>query len=317
MNTAPPRSPTTAQVFLGLFIVGQLLFLVAANFFGIAEKARPYLKERPPAEPSDAFEERLLQAGRTGAARVAPGWTHEEGHLYDAMEVITGLTNRWSQLTGQPQDWSLFAPTVYRVTTFVAVQFRWDADPVPERDVPALIAPLAARYAPGVAVFCVVSPGSYTARLPPRLLLSDIEPVDVRSFLRVGRFRLRRYESNLDLVLSCRDGKVGEGQLDAWRERIAGKVRDDWRALLVYMEWRLRVFQERNPGQSLPAQIVLIVRVYRIPSPEEPATSAFWPRPEQRPLARWQPAREEDDCFLPVEVYNPVAERFEPLRVRD
>jgi hypothetical protein len=317
MNTAPSRSPTTAQVILGLFVVGQLLFLLAANFLGMAEKARPYLKDRPPAEPSDAFEERLLQAGRTAAARVAPGWTHEEGHLYDAMEVITGLTNRWSQVTGQPQDWSLFAPTVYRVTTFVAVQFRWDTDPVPERDVVALIAPLAARDPAGVVVFCGVSPRSYTASLPPRLLLSDNEPDDIRSFVRLGRFRLRRYESNLDLTLSCRDDKVGEGHLDAWRERIAGKVRGDAAALLAYMHWRLRVFQERNPDTPPPRQVVLIVRVYRIPSPEEPTTSAFWPRPEQRPLARWQPAREEDDRYLPIEMYNPVVERFEPLRVKD
>jgi hypothetical protein len=286
MDTPTPRSPTTAQVLLGLFIVGQLLFLLAANLLGMAENVRPYLEEQQPDEPSDSLEECVLQAGRTVAAHVAPGWTHREGHLYDALTVLSGLTSRWSQATGQPQDWSLFAPSVYRVTTFVAVQFRWDTDG--ESDVP-----------------------------PPQLLLSDNEPDDLASFFRVGKFRLRRYESNLDLVLSCRDDKIVEGQVDAWRERIAGKVRYNWAAMRAYMQWRLRVFQQRNPEAPLPTQVILVVRVYRIPSPEEPAPPTFWARPEERPLARWRPAGEVEDGYLPIEMFNPVVERFEPLKAKD
>jgi hypothetical protein len=286
MDTPPPRSPTTAQVVLGLFIVGQLLFLPAANFLGMAEKARPYLEEQPPAEPTDPFEERVLHAARTTTTHVAPGWIAREGHLHDALTVLSGLTSRWSQLTGQPQDWSLFAPSVYRVATFVAVQFRWDTD-----------------GDPGI--------------LPPQLLLSDNEPDDLASFFRVGKFRLRRYEGNLDLVLSTRDDKIVEGQVDAWRERIAGKVRGEWMAMRAYMLWRLRVFRERHPGTPPPTQVILMVRVYRIPAPDEPTPPMFWPRPEQRPLARWQASREAEDGYLPIEMHNPVVERFEPLRAKD
>src|SRR5437870_5053711 len=91
--TEPPR-PSTAQVLLGLFIAGQLFFLFAANLLTLLDAARPRLKDR-----------RLVEA-------LVPGWTRREGHAHDAAQVVTGLTSRWAQLTGQPQDWSLFAPNV-------------------------------------------------------------------------------------------------------------------------------------------------------------------------------------------------------------
>ena len=42
----------------------------------------------------------------------------------------------------------------------------------------------------------------------PELLLSDNEPVNPRRFFRLGRFRLRKYESGLDLVLRVKDNET-------------------------------------------------------------------------------------------------------------
>jgi hypothetical protein len=301
-----PSGPTTRQVLLGLFIVGQLFFLVAANGIGLLDHVRPYLRQEPSDAERETFEGGVVHWSRLVADRIAPGWTQGEGHVNDALVVTSNVLSRWSQLTGQTQTWSLFAPGINHVTTFPAAELRWD------EPLPAGLTVLAAAN-PVQAATLMAGLRSGKAKPPPTMLLSDNEPADLRSFFRVGSFRLRRYEETLGLQLSGADDGVDQRRVDGWRQRIEDKVRGEWPVIRAYLGWRLAAFRHRRPDLPPPAQVILFVRVYQIPAPDEPPPPGFWSRPDQRPLARWLPAAEEPG-YLPIEMYNPVVERFERLK---
>lgn len=243
MPAAPdrPSSPTGYRLFraaLGLFVVAQLLYLISANALGILEAYAP-----------DAWK------SRPAAAAAA-------------------VTQRWADLTGQHQTWSLFAPVVGRDFTFPAVELRWSDD-----------------------------------REPPMLLLSDNEPADRRAFFRLGRFRLRRCEMKFDMSLPEPEA-VGLAHLDGWNRDLDDKVRWEWRRYHAYLRWRLKRFARENDDGDPPDVAVLLLRRYRVPPAGEVPWD--WRGPDTFPVARWTalgvaPGR------LPVERYNPVVERFEPM----
>jgi hypothetical protein len=113
------RGPTTAQVFLGLFIVWQLFFLFAANFLTLVNEVRDK-------QDNESVEQTLAADWKKAIGRLAPGWLEKKGHIHDVLDLLHSVTHRWEELTCQPQYWKLFAPNVGRDVTFVAVEFRWD-----------------------------------------------------------------------------------------------------------------------------------------------------------------------------------------------
>ncbi len=258
----PARAPTTAQVFLGIFILWQLFFLFAANFLTIANEIR---------DDEDGNYKQLLPAGwQAGVNRFAPGWLQKRGHVHDGLETLKGLTSRWEELTCQTQYWKLFAPDAARDITFVAAELRWDD----------------------------------LAR-PPVLLLSENEPPDPTSFFRVGRFRLRKYEGNLDVILRVHQDETLAAAGERWQERIRNKVRREWDSILPYLKLRWQDYRTEHPDCPPPAEVILHVRRYHIPGPEEFSTA--WYKPDMRPLARWLPGTDESDPeHFPVEWYNPM-----------
>jgi hypothetical protein len=223
--------------------------------------------------------------GNDSIDAVAPGWTNEKGHVHDAEEVVNGLTKRWAELTGQPQSWSLFSPNVAEHIPFVAVEFQWEDS-------------------------------SGRSLHPPVLMLSDNEPTDPQHFFRIGRARVRKYESYLDVVLKAKDQPLDE-VADVWRERIEERVRKEWDAIHVYLQWRRRTFQDRHPELPPPRQAILMVRLYRVPAPNTAPRPWMWETLldlQPQPLARWQPEAVVPDGSRPVEIYNPVVRRFEYFR---
>lgn len=267
MDSPPSHGPSNAQVFLGLFILWQLFFLTAANGLKMLDSVRSSLKDH-------AFVE-----------TIAPGWAREKGHVHDAAEVVTGLTKRWAQVTGQPQSWSLFSPNVASYIPFLAVELRWDDD--------------AGR-----------------STRPPVLLRSDNEPANVRCFFRVGQFRLRKYESYLDVTFSTQD-KPADEVADVWRERIEERVRKEWDTMQAYLRWRMLGFQRRHPELPPPRQVVLFVRAYRVPAPDKAPEPWMWETLldlQPQPIARWRPDTPTPDGSRPIELYNPVVHRFEYFR---
>jgi hypothetical protein len=249
---------------LGQFIVWQLAFLLVANVLGPLQSLRARLAESP------------------WVRRWAPAWSEEQGGVYRGAETALTVTRRWGQLTGQPQDWSLFAPNVSDELIFVAVEFRWEQPLGP----------------------------------PPILLLSDNEPRDPRYFWRWGRFRLRRYESAIGVTLSHPVDKTVDEVADGWRETIHDRVRQDWRAMRAYLDWRWQDYQRQHPSCPQPKEIVLWSRRYHIPPPVAQAALG-WEGPDPRPVARWQPREDVEPGFLPVEMYHPVFAIWERLRVEE
>src|SRR5713226_4923798 len=126
MTTSSSGAPSTRQVLLGLLVLWQLFFLVASNFISFFDESRDQLKDNAALET------------------VAPGWAEGEGHLADACSLTTELTERWSQLTGQTQGWSLFASDVWKKVPFLALEYRWEKEPWPDA-VSRHLTPLAAE----------------------------------------------------------------------------------------------------------------------------------------------------------------------------
>jgi hypothetical protein len=254
------------QFLLGLFVVGQIVFLFAANLLGILKYYRP--------EPSSA-------AGEV-AQVVAPGWAAQEGHVHDLVETLTGLTERWSALTGQPQNWGLFAPGVAAECPFVAVELHWDDG----------VIDLAAH--------------------PPELLLSDNEPPDVARYFRWGNFRLRKFESYLDVVLNAYERESADARARRWQGQIEEHLRKEWNTVRTYLKWRSDRFLQLHPNRAEPRQLVLYTRRYHIPAPDEGRIG--WDGPFMEPVARWRPSATSPPDHRPLERYDPVTRRFEWLR---
>ena len=207
-----------------------------------------------------------------------------EGRYFAQFEQ---LFTRWAEFTDQPQSWSLFAPNVWSQTPFVAVELRWDDG-----------APGSAQQA--------------GAMHSPVLLLSDNEPPDVTRYLRFGYFRLRRFESNIDVGFTIDTDKTPEDMQDHWRQNIFKKVRDQALAIRAYLEWRVNRYLQEHSDAGMPRQAILHVRVYAIPEPTRPR---HWnsAEPTDHVLARWRPHFPYANNSQPVEVYDPIAERFDLL----
>jgi hypothetical protein len=326
--TLHPDAPTPkpARILLGVFILWQLFFLVSFNLLSLLPRVREYWQDKPSAEA------------------IAPEWLHEKGRLADAERVLTTLCTRWAEASGQPQNWSLFAPNVTTVIPFVAVEFCWEEEPSPVHSFSRWLVPLTPgqvleeailgaavwRQEPEVQgikrrLTGILASGQ-VQRPPPAgwrrqpdtaiVLLSPNEPKDILHYVKLGHFRLRRYESNIDVSLASAD-KNPDAVVDSWRENIEDRVRDHWRLMEAYMQWRLRDWSQKHPGSPEPKQVILWVRIYRVPSPEEAPSPWSWQGPEWHPVARWHPGGESTPEHLSLEMFNPVVERFESLRNHD
>jgi hypothetical protein len=273
--------PTNAQYFLGLFVLGQLAFLVLANVINLAIDVQKNPEYLPAAlRPPDWQSEKTSRL---------PDWFQKKGHLNDAMQTVRELTKRWEEVTGQPQNWCLFAPNIGRYNTFVAVELRWEDDPRDEAAGPLLM--------------------PYQSEL----LLSDNEPEDPNDYFRWGKFRLRKYESMLDPYLHFRGSHEPLSvAAERWQRYISAKVGKEWDTIWAYLRWRTRRFMARHPDRPMPRQVILLVRNYTIP---EPGRYKPWGPPHTIPVARWRPDVKLNRDYYPVERYNPMTVNTDALSV--
>jgi hypothetical protein len=207
-----------------------------------------------------------------------------EGRRFRQVEL---LFTRWAEFSNQPQSWSLFAPNIWSHIPFVAVELRWDDGPAG-------------------------APPAANAPHPPVLLLSDNEPADVLHYIRTGDFRLRRFESSIDVGMPIDTDKSAEDMQDRWRQKTFERVKNQAVAIRAYLEWRWSRYSGEHPGIEQPKQVVLLQRIYRIPAPADAHPWKLDP-PEFHTLARWRPGFAYADNALPVEVYDRLAERFDVL----
>jgi hypothetical protein len=220
----------------------------------------------------------VASAEATLAQVLAPGWAAQEGHVHDLVETVVCVTNRWSHVTGQPQSWGLFAPNVVSECPFVAVELRWEDD-------------------------------DGSAAHAPVLLLSENEPDDVTRFFRWRNFRLRKFESYLDVVLQPEEDETPEACARRWQNLIEDRLRRETNTAILYLRWRRDAYQREHPDRPEPRQLILHVRRYHIPAPNEGRIG--WDGPFMEPVARWRPAATPPAGHRPLEAYDPVTRRFE------
>jgi hypothetical protein len=210
------------------------------------------------------------------AQRVAP-------RAAEPVRSLTRVTAWWAEVTGQLQGWALYAPHVPTQAAFVAIELRWDEDPC------------------------------WPAETPREMLPSEIEPHTAAAYFRpFGTFRLPAYEANLSLPMWSYDREAAAQEAEIWRQRLADAVRKQWRPIEAYLRHRLRGYERDHPRSPPPQQVLLLVRLYRIPPPGQPPGDRD--DPTQHAVARWRPGAACLSDFLPVESYDPVTGRFEPVR---
>jgi hypothetical protein len=305
-----------ARAALGLFILWQLLFLLAANFLELAKEKRATLaptleKAITEIAPGCISEEGEVQAAvETAIEWTAPGWTRKEGAVHEVVERVTEWTKAWSLLSGQPQGWTLFTPPGDECP-FPVVELRWDEAPPAPWDVVPRLAPLAAGNALAAAVLAAVpGPGPPLMAYEPEMLRSANEPPDPNSYLRLGKFRLRRYESSIGVILVSHADEPELDRKERWRSLIEDYFRREWETVYAYLRWRLAEYRQAHPERLPPRQVILHVRRYHIFAPEEAGDSP-WDEPDLRPIARWRPCCVCPTSHVPVEMFDPETDSFE------
>jgi hypothetical protein len=285
MSTASRILRSLARALLTLFILGQFLFLVSSNFLGVEEPLREWFKNW---YWKDDWHKDVA----------VPEYVEGKGEIHETYyEKTRTYTKRWSQLTGQPQNWGLFAPSIVEELAFPAVELRWDDQDWPDW----------ADWADWA-----VRPPPPSAPPAPVVILSDNEPHDRHGYAKFGGFRIRKYEENITPYASAPDG-VFDPATSSWRTKVRDKVRKEPECVYNYLRWRLRVYQRANPDLPTPTQAILLVRTYKVPKPPGPDPWDWYDLGEHR-VARWLPAAPLDvDKYELVEFYDPVAGRFERM----
>jgi hypothetical protein len=257
------RDPPRPRLLLGLFILVQLGFLFVNNFLSLVEQAHGPNKKYIPAEWQPVVEQ------------IAPGEKPGQDHFWTLLGTINRAADAWSDVTGQPQTWSLFS-NPDGISDFPAIQLRWDE--------PAAAYPI-------------------DKAREPMMVLSENEPADIADYVRIGNFRLRRLESFI--VADLPEKETLEKSKAPWSTEIAEHVRRNHALMVTYLRWRVGACE-----RGTPTQVVLLQRRFIARAPADDA-APHWQGPRVIPLARWQPQAGKDAA---LEAYNLVTERFEPVR---
>lgn len=226
MNAIAPSRPSFRQVVLGLFIIGQLIFLPMANLCGLFQWAQPKLVEN-----------------------------------HQPLHVVHEITSQHGRMTGQVQNWRLFAPEVPTKAAFLTVELRW------------------------------LGPPPRAERLP-----SFFEPNDPFHYLHGpgSGDRLFHYENRLSWPFMAWDRESVAQRPEEWQQYLADDVRRQGLALRAYLRWRMMQYQQEHPGTPLPDEAILRVRLYPTRAPGQEVS----PDCVEMPLARWSPVQ-DGSCALP------------------
>jgi hypothetical protein len=315
-------------VLLGFFVLFQLAFLLVSNFYGFVSYVLP--KKTP-----DNLRPVVNQA--------IPDFIYEAGHGWKWGGELETNIRRWTQLTGQEQAWSLFAPNVGEATGFPAVVFLWDDgldDPLPlpgtffardEKNGIHLWAPWNRGGSPEPSLATMGRLGILGAANPldaltlaavpfakptdkaPRveLLLSRNEPTNLSNFFRVSNCRVRRYDGSLYQNLQPYPDETRE-KLEARSTKLVRELVQDYQhdRTLAYLKWRRKVWIDAHPDELRPRQVLLFERFMRIRPPEEGVHG--WDPPILYPMARWQPEKKVDGSGYVLEYFDYTTKRFCP-----
>ena len=312
------------QVLLGMFILAQLVFLLVSNLLGFA-KWFPTLKREKPNE--------LIN-------RIAPRFADSQGHGWQWTEQLDTNIRCWTDLTGQEQAWSLFAPTVSKETGFPAVLLSWDEEqsglagamfsfdetngfnlcgpwnhPPASRQPSLLLAGRVGAFGAlnswDALTLHAVDNVRGAEKLPrAELLLSENEPADLQRYFRVGKCRVRKFEGNFYFNPQPYVNEAPADLGTRLNERMHKFLNEYHDFAFAYTKWRLKAWQAANPEAQPPSHVILLERFYRIHDPDEPRG---WDGPYVVPMARWRPDQETKAGIYALEPFNFNEHRFIPM----
>jgi hypothetical protein len=340
-----PRNPSPRQVLLGLFILFQIAFLVTSNFIGFIQWAPPKFLRLAPRDSDDRKNRRQLMD------RVAPGFAEERGHLWQWGDLLETNLRRYSQLTGQDQAWSLFAPGVHTETGWPCLLLLWDDPPAEGQSIPGTVFAFDARngfnvwadwnkpaFATEMAVPATYDVGLLAASNPIELLMLDAvyktrkadvgrarselllsvnEPNDIYDFVRIGKARFRRFEGKL--YFNTQADRETPDELAA---RMTREVRDGLREYHdlahEYLRMRYKDWKREHPTEPRPTQVILLNRLYHIRGPKDDRHDQHhhhpgWDGPFVVPVARWMPEGQRNPDYYELEPFNFADQRFYPM----
>lgn len=266
-DTSPP--PTFARralaVLVGLFAVWQLVFIPAANLIDFVPR-----RVGPPLEPlSDPYQ-------RRGAfTSIEP--------VQRAADYSGAALDFWSELSGQEQGWSLFAPGMPPYSVVPAVEF---------------------RFADGSSD-TVLSDYEPTNKLNPRLRPPLI---DNRVFNIEAQFMYPAWYAPPEEIAARYITPDEVAQLADVYRTLPGIV-FKWRGpIRAYLAWKLKAYVAAHPDRPAPVEVILKHRFIPTPKPNEPRG---WTLPiSERPYAKWQPTV---DTLVAYDILN---KRFVAVEAR-
>jgi hypothetical protein len=255
-----PHKPGIRSILLGLFVLFQLLYLPLSNVIQLVPRDLP--------QQHGELDSAVQREGTATSCRPIPVAVNGVGLAID----------RWGELSGQAQRWSLFAPDVARQSCF-----------------------------PVITCYCVDRLNYATVTLGPDTASETDHYFRWPSPL----CRLFAYESLLAVVYrNCSEVSLSQRQ-EEWGAAISERVRQQQNSLQAYFRWNLELFKKRYPDQPAPVEMVLHVLVMPSPKPGETVRPASF----EVPLARWFPKRSPNQEFLAVEAYDPTLKDFVRLRI--
>lgn len=259
-NEVAVSRPSWRSVLLGLFVLFQAAYLPISNLI--------QLVPRQLSKPSGDLDIRVQRDGTTTDVRPLQSIINNLGTAID----------RYGELTGQVQAWSLFAADFPTNSVFPVLQF-------------------------------VRADGSQYS------MHSRIMPNDPDHYFRWpgSLSRLNSYDYLLAVVYVHYSDESLRERGDEWRDAVRDRVRRQQRTLEAYFRFSLGTFRQLRPDCPTPREIILNVVVR--PSPR-PGSLERGPETEL-PLARWFPDREVPAGYLPVEAYDPVAREFIRLPITE
>ena len=252
--------PGLKSVLLGLFVLFQLIYLPLSN-----------LMQLVPREMPEHRGELDIRVQREGTAT-------NQRSIQEAINGLGTCLDRYGELSGQVQAWSLFAPDFGTQTIYPIAEF---------------------EFGEGQERFLM--------RNEPLVLRADPE-----RYLRWPGPNSRLVGS--EFLLGVVYWRFSEESLQQrgpeWQKAVREHVRRQQKSLEAWFRLNLAMLKRTHP--NLPEPKAGILRVWIHPSPEPGERER--PPAFTMPLARWIPGRDPHDRNLPIDAYDPVTKEFVALQ---
>jgi hypothetical protein len=211
---------------------------------------------------------------------LAPGAKCREP-IQTLFDATAWISSRWSEVSGQGQCWALFTGFGERASMPI-VELRWPASD--ERE--------------------------------PVLLKSHFEPADPTNYFYWPEpcCRVWNYDNRMTLIHFAITHKTVPDP-DAYRRECMNCVRDMRHSMSAYLRWKTDRYLKAHPDLPRPESATLIARVL----PDPPPGTSYRDRPAtiEIPLARWVLDAAVAPDEVPLEAWDPRAEKFVRLKLGD